>query len=494
MKAQEFDVIIVGAGLSGIGAACHLEARCPGISYTILEGRESLGGTWDLFRYPGIRSDSDMHTLGYSFRPWRESKAIADGPAILAYIRETASEYGIEKRIQYGCRVVGANYSSDAASWIVETEAAGGSRELRGRLLYMCTGYYNLEHGYLPAFDGQGSFQGTFIHPQNWPEDLDYENKRVIVIGSGATAMTIVPEMAKSAAQVTMLQRSPTYVISRPTEDAIANIMRTVLPERAAYALTRWKNIFLQHWLYRQTRQRPERIKRKLLKWVQKELGSESDVEQHFTPSYAPWDQRLCLLPDSDLFAAIRAGKVTVATEHIDTFTAEGIRLSSGESLAADIIVAATGLELVPLGQVGFRIDDAPVDFAKTFTYRGVMYSGVPNMVSTFGYINASWTLRADLVAEFFCRLVNHLRETGCDTAIPELREEDRGMPERPWITGFSSGYLQRYMQALPKQGDREPWLNPQYYLGDRKRFRCLPLDDGVLRFSRRTASRGKAA
>lgn len=491
MEAEYFDIVIVGAGLSGIGAACHLLRECPGKRYAILEGRESMGGTWDLFRYPGIRSDSDMHTLGYDFRPWRESKAIADGPAILKYIRETAADHGVERHVRYGHRVAGASWSSDDAEWTLDVrrEDKQGSVTIRCNMLLMCAGYYRYEAGYCPEFAGRDRFAGDIVHPQHWPEDLDYAGKRIVVIGSGATAVTLIPELAKHAGHVVMLQRSPTYMISRPDTDWLANALRRVFPERWAYGIIRWKNIGMQLWLYRQTRTQPAKVKRKLIRWVRKDLPKGYDVETHFTPRYNPWDQRLCLVSNGDLFDAIKSGRASVVTAEIDTFSENGIRLTSGETLEADIIVTATGLDLLVLGGVDFNVDGRPVDFSRTYTYKGVMCSGVPNMVSTFGYINASWTLRADLIARFFCRVVKHMDATGVRQCTPTLRDEDESMPDRPWVTGFSSGYIQRVMPRLPRQGDREPWLNPQNYASDRKLFGEAEIDDGVLQFGRSVAA-----
>lgn len=483
---EELDVVIVGAGLSGIGAACHLEDHCPGRSYTLLENRDAIGGTWDLFRYPGIRSDSDMHTLGFSFKPWKERKAIADGPAIKKYVNETADEYGVRKHIRFGHALERARWSSDEKRWIltVRRKDTGETIELACRFLFMCSGYYNYARGYRPEFEGQDDFEGTIVDPQFWPEDLDYTGKRVAVIGSGATAMTIVPNMAEQAEHVTMVQRSPTYVVSRPAEDRIAIALRRVLPDRWAYALTRWKNVLLQRFLYGRTRAKPEKVKQSLLDRVREELPG-FDVDRHFTPTYNPWDQRLCLIPDSDLFVRIREGKVSVVTDHIDGFTKSGLRMQSGETVDADIVVVATGLELQVLGGVEFSVDGEPVDFAKTWTYKGMMYSDLPNLAQTWGYINASWTLRADLTSEFICRVLNHMQDTGTEVAVPRLRPEDADMPERPWIRDFTSGYMQRSMHLFPKQGDREPWLNTQNYLRDRKMIRKAPIDDGVLRFER---------
>lgn len=486
MNTESCDVIIVGAGLSGIGAAAHLEQECPGKRYLILEGRERLGGTWDLFRYPGIRSDSDMHTLGYDFKPWRAEKAIADGPAILDYIRETAAEHDIDPRIRYGHRVTKAGWSSADAAWTIEAEKTdtGETVVLCGNFLMMCSGYFSYEHGYTPDFPGRERFGGEIVHPQDWPEDLDYAGKRVVVIGSGATAVTLVPAMAGDAGHVVMLQRSPSYVVSRPERDAVANFLRKVLPGRAAYALTRWKNIALQRWFYGRSRRAPGQVKRQLLKWVRDELGDDFDVEKHFTPDYNPWDQRLCVVPNSDLFRALRAGTASVATDEIECFTETGIRLASGEELEADIIVTATGLDLIVLGGVSFTVDGAPVDFAETVTYRGMMYSGVPNMVSVFGYINASWTLRADLIERFACRLINHLEATDTDRVTPRLRPADREMTLQPYVEDFTPGYMLRVIHLFPKQGDREPWTNPQDYRSDRRTFLEAPLEDGVLEFA----------
>ena len=485
MTSETFDVVIVGAGLSGIGAACHLQKRCPAKSWIILESRNAMGGTWDLFRYPGIRSDSDMHTLGYEFKPWEESKAIADGPAILRYIHETAAEHDVERRIRYGHHVVSASWSSRDALWTLRAARGdrGETREIHCNMILMCAGYYNYEHGYLPEFAGYDEFEGQIVHPQFWPEDLDYADRSIVVVGSGATAMTLVPEMAKDAGHITMLQRSPTYVISFPDEDIIANALRKVLPAKWAYAITRWKNINLQQWMYGQTRKLPGRAKKVLLYWVRRELGDDYDDEKHFTPAYDPWDQRLCLVPNSDLFEAIRSGKASVVTDTIDVFTKTGIRLASGDELEADIIITATGLDLLVLGGVQFDVDGEAVDFADTVSYKGIMTSGVPNVVSTFGYINASWTLRADLVATWFCRLVNHMDAIGARQVMPRLRPEDRDMPLYPYIRGFSSGYIRRVLDKLPKQGDREPWTNPQNYKRDRGMFRESPIDDGALQF-----------
>jgi cation diffusion facilitator CzcD-associated flavoprotein CzcO len=496
MAAEHFDVVIVGAGLSGVGAGVHLHERCPGKSYVILEGRASMGGTWDLFRYPGIRSDSDMHTLGYRFKPWREAKAIADGPSILRYVKETAAEYGVDRHVRYQHLVRRAAWSSADATWTVEAtrEDSGATVGFTCNFLFMCAGYYSYREGYTPAFPGMERFKGKIVHPQKWPEYLDYKGKKVVVIGSGATAMTLVPAMSRDVAHIVMLQRSPTYVVSRPDRDVIANALRRVLPEKWAYAITRWKNVGLQQLLYRRTRTHPHKVKQKLLELVRKELGPDYDVEKHFTPTYNPWDQRLCLVPNSDLFAAIRSGKASVVTDQIESFTEQGIALASGEELEADVVVTATGLNLVVLGETEFAVDGKPVDFAQTWTYKGMMYSDVPNLACTFGYINASWTLRADLTSEYVCRLLNHMDAIGARQVTPRLRPADASMPARPWIDQFSSGYMQRMMHRFPKQGDREPWINPQNYTRDKKMIRFGEIDDGALEFLGRGAAKPAAA
>ena len=490
MTSEHVDVVVVGAGLSGIGAGYHLQTLSPDRSYVILEGRDGLGGTWDLFKYPGIRSDSDMHTLGFSFKPWTEAKSIADGPSILQYLKQTVAQFGIDKNIRYGQLVTQAQWSTDDAQWTVTStnKATGVSSTITCSFLFMCSGYYSYKKGHTPEFAGRESFKGTVVHPQSWPTDLDYAGKRVVVIGSGATAVTIVPAMADKAAHVTMLQRSPTYMVSRPDHDVMANRMRKVLPEKMAYNLTRVKNTWRQQLVYNKTRTDPDKVKQLLLGGIKMELGADYDIDKHFTPSYNPWDQRLCLVPNGDLFKSMREGKATVVTDHITSFTETGIQLASGEHLDADIIVTATGLELVTLGEMDFLVDGNQVDFAKTWTYKGFAYSDIPNMASTFGYINASWTLRSDLTAEYVCRLLNHMRKKGVAQCTPRLREQDRNMKERPWIDGFSSGYMQRMMHRMPRQGDHEPWINPQNYRRDKKMFKHSPIDDGVMQFSKQSA------
>ena len=478
-------MIIVGGGLSGVGTACHLKDKCPGKSFVIIEGRERLGGTWDLFRYPGVRSDSDMHTLGFNFKPWKEAKSIADGPSILKYIKETADEFDLNDHIRYQHKVIRASWDSDRASWVIEAKCGdtGQVKTFRGSVLSMCSGYYSYEEWHDPEFEGTASFQGDILHPQAWPEDYDYSGKRVLVIGSGATAMTLVPAMADGGAQVTMVQRSPTYVVSRPDKDKLANFLRKILPERAAYAITRWKNITYQRYFYNKCQTSPEKVKDRLVGFVREHLGPDYDTDTHFSPSYNPWQQRMCLIPNADLFRTINSGAVKVVTDTIRHFTEKGLRLGSGEELKADVIVSATGLKLRVLGDVRFSVNGREVNFADTFTYKGLMFSDVPNLVHTFGYINASWTLRSDLTAEYLCRLLNHMEALGMRQCTPRLRDDDKNMPEHPWIENFSSGYMQRSMHLFPKQSDRAPWHNPQRYELDKKMIRHGPLEDGALIF-----------
>lgn len=485
-EENNFDVIVVGAGISGIGSAYRLQKECPDLSFAVLEGRPNLGGTWDLFRYPGIRSDSDMHTLGFSFKPWKAAKSIADGPAILDYLEETVDEFGIKEKIKFNHHVSAAEWSSREDQWTLKASnnSTGEAIEYTCNFLLMCSGYYSYKSGYTPSFEGLESYSGQVVHPQEWPEDIDYADKRVVVIGSGATAVTLVPAMAETAEHVVMLQRSPTYVVARPDHDAFAAFLRKILPEKVAYYLTRKKNIFGQNYIYKLTRKDPEKVKEKLLSGVRMALGREYDVERHFTPSYDPWDERLCLVPNGDLFKTIRKGKVSVLTETIDRFTSDGILLKTGEELRADIVVTATGLNLVTLGEVDFQIDGDQVDFSETWIYKGLAYSDVPNLISTFGYINASWTLRADINSSYACRILNHMKKTGTKRATPRLRDSDMDMPQRNWIEGFSSGYMKRSMSEMPKQGDREPWLNTQDYLKDKKMLsRTTSLEDGVMEF-----------
>ena len=477
------DVLIVGAGLSGIGAARQLQERCPGKRYAILEARQAIGGTWDLFRYPGIRSDSDMYTLGYRFKPWRGAKAIADGPSILAYIRETAEEAGITQHIRFGHKVVGASWNSDDACWTVEAErAADGSRQrLRARLLYVCAGYYSYAEGHCPAFAGEENFRGRIVHPQFWDPTIDYAGKRVVVIGSGATAVTLVPAMAPAAAHVTMLQRSPTYIVTRPGEDAIAHKLRRVLPERLAYRATRWKNVLLGMFFFQLARRRPEKVKERMIGMAAAQLEPGFDVGTHFTPRYNPWDQRVCLVPDGDLFREIRDGRASVVTDTIERFTEDGIELASCKMLPADIVVVATGLKLNMLGDIALNVDGHARRPSESLAYKGMMLSNVPNLVLAFGYTNASWTLKADLTAEYVCRLLRYMERHDYRIAVPHV---DAGAEGAPFLD-FTSGYVQRAAAVLPKQGLRKPWRVYQNYLMDMLTIRHGRLDDGVLRFDR---------
>jgi cation diffusion facilitator CzcD-associated flavoprotein CzcO len=457
--------------------------ECSQKSFVILEGREAMGGTWDLFRYPGVRSDSDMYTLGYRFRPWRDAKAIAEGPAILNYIRETAAEFGVDKTIRYGHRVRLVSWSSDDARWTVEAETGPEKTvvQFTCNFLYLCTGYYDYENGYTPEWPGVERFGGQIVHPQKWPKDLDYAGKRVVVIGSGATAVTLVPAMAEHAAHVTMLQRSPTYVVSRPAEDRVANWLRRHLSARTAYALTRWKNVLLGMFLYRLARKWPKMMKRLIAKGVRHQLGEDYDL-RHFTPHYNPWDQRLCLVPDSDLFRAIRDGRASVVTDHIETFTENGLLLRSGERLDADIIVTATGLVLKLMSGLQLFTDGAPVDLSKTLVYKGMMFSDVPNLAFAIGYTNASWTLKCDLTAEYVCRLLNHMDRRGYDWCVP--RRNDPSVREEP-VIDFTSGYVRRALDSLPRQGSRKPWRLHQNYALDLLSLRRGAIEDGTLEFGR---------
>src|SRR5271157_4968316 len=482
-RVEHFDVVIVGAGLSGIGAAYHLQKECPGKSYVILEGRQASGGTWDLFRYPGVRSDSDMYTLGYRFRPWREAKAIADGPSILRYIRETAQENGIDRKIRYGHQAKIASWSSEECKWTVEAAGPEGKVvRLTCNFLYMCSGYYDYAAGHMPGWPGMEKFRGEIVHPQKWPQNLDYAGKRIVVIGSGATSVTLVPAMAEKAAHVVMLQRSPSYVLALPSKDMVAEWLRGKVPARLAYMIVRWKNVLVAMYLYQQSRSKPEKIKKWLLGMAQKALGPGYDVAKHFTPKYNPWDQRLCFIPDDDLFRAIKSGKASVVTDEIETFTEKGLRLRSGEELEADIIVTATGLKVQLMGGMEVCVDGARVNLSRAMSYKGMMYSDVPNLASSFGYTNASWTLKSDLTAEYVCRLLKHMDAGRFDYCTP--RKRDASIAEEPAID-FSSGYIQRAMDVLPKQGSKRPWRLHQNYALDLLEFRFANVDDGTLEFAR---------
>ncbi|MBO9546704.1 NAD(P)/FAD-dependent oxidoreductase [Caulobacter sp.] len=480
---EHVDVLIVGAGLSGIGAAYHLKQHCPGKTYAILEGREAIGGTWDLFRYPGIRSDSDMYTLGYSFKPWKAAKAIADGPSILGYVRETAREHDVDRHIRFKHLVKRASWSTETATWTVEAEHDGQIVQYSCGFLYMCAGYYRYSAGYTPDFPGTDRFKGRIVHPQHWPENLDYAGKKVVVIGSGATAVTLVPEMARTASHVTMLQRSPTYVVSRPAEDGVANWLRSKLPAMTAYGITRWKNVLFQMLFFNMARKKPDKVKERLLGMVREHLGPDYDIGTHFTPRYNPWDQRLCLVPDADLFASIKAGTSSVVTDHIETFTEDGILLKSGKTLEADVIVTATGLQLQLIGGMEVVVDGKKAQLSESMSYKGMMFSDVPNLASAFGYTNASWTLKADLTSEYVCRLINSLDRAGADYCVPRV---DGAMEVAPWLD-FSSGYVTRSMDQFPKQGLRKPWKVHQNYALDLVALRFGKVEDGVMEFGRKT-------
>jgi cation diffusion facilitator CzcD-associated flavoprotein CzcO len=482
MSPDHVDVLIVGAGLSGIGAGYHLQTQCPGKSYAIFEARADLGGTWDLFRYPGIRSDSDMYTLGYRFKPWKDAKAIADGPSILRYVKETARENGIDSKIRFRHRVVRAEWSSDEALWTVTAERTdtGHTVELTAGFLFMCTGYYHYSEPYTPDFKGTERFKGQVVHPQHWSDDIEYEGKRVVVIGSGATAVTLVPAMAEQAAHVTMLQRSPTYIISLPGEDPVASFVRRVLPAKAAYAVVRWKNVLLTTAFFQLSRRRPRFVKGLLMNAVRKALPVGYPVETHFKPKYNPWDQRVCLVPDGDLFEAINNGTASIATDEIDTFTETGIKLASGEELEADVIVTATGLNLLALGGMELAVDGDEVQIPQTVGYKGMMLSGVPNLAISIGYTNASWTLKCDLTCEYACRLLNHMDEHGYRQATPRLAPDT---PTQPFID-LKSGYVLRSLDKFPKQGLQAPWRLYQNYARDILTLRYGAIEDGALEFS----------
>jgi cation diffusion facilitator CzcD-associated flavoprotein CzcO len=481
MTAEHFDVIIMGAGLSGIGAGYRLQTRCPGKTYAILEARPCIGGTWDLFRYPGIRSDSDMFTLGYPFRPWKEARAIADGPSILKYVRDTARDCGIDRHIRFNHRVVAAVWSSADNRWTVTADTPEGPANFTCRFLYGCTGYYRYDAGYQPQFPGFETYRGIFVHPQKWPQDLDYSGKRVAVIGSGATAVTLVPAMAETAAHVTMLQRSPTYVLTLPAHDSIANFVRRILPERTAHTIVRWKNILIAVSLYQFARRAPEFCKRVIKDLTARHLPPGYDVNTHFTPRYNPWDQRLCLVPDSDLFRVLSDGRASIATGEIDTFTGSSIRLKSGETLPADIIVSATGLRMLALGGVQLTVDGAPVEPSQAFVYKGVMLGNVPNFAFCVGYTNASWTLRADLSSLYVTRILNHMQRHNYHTVVPAC--DPSKLHPKP-LLDFNSGYVLRALDELPRQGSSPPWFIRQNYLRDAVSMKLGRINDGVLRFA----------
>jgi monooxygenase len=480
---EHLDVLVIGAGLSGVGAGYHLQTACPGKTYAILEARDALGGTWDLFRYPGIRSDSDMYTLGYSFRPWEEDKSIADGSSILDYVRQTARDHGIDQKIRFHHRVVRAAWSTEDQRWNVEAERTdtGETVALTCSFLFTCSGYYRYDKGYTPEFEGIERFAGEIVHPQFWNEETDYTDKRVVVIGSGATAVTLVPALAEKAAHVTMLQRSPSYVVSLPGEDPIAKRVRRVLSPKRAYALVRWKNVLLTMLSFQLSRRRPQLMKALLRKGLERRLPAGYDIDTHFKPRYNPWDQRLCLVPDGDLFEAIGNGSASVVTDQVKTFTEDGIELASGEKLEADLVVTATGLNMLAIGGIELEVDGEPVELPKTMTYKGMMLSGVPNMAFALGYTNASWTLKADLTCEYVCRLLGHMDAHRYTECVPT---RDATVTEAPMID-FSSGYVQRSIDKFPKQGSKAPWRLYQNYALDIITLRRGQIEDGAIRFSR---------
>jgi monooxygenase len=483
---EHLDVVIVGAGISGVSAAWHLQDRCPTKSYAILEKREAMGGTWDLFRYPGIRSDSDMYTLGFRFRPWTERQAIADGKPILEYVKSTAAMYGIDKHIRFNHKVVNADWSSAENRWTVHIDNDGTERTISCSFLFLCSGYYNYEQGYAPTFPGSEDFTGPIIHPQHWPEDLDYTDKNIVVIGSGATSVTLVPALVNSGAKhVTMLQRSPSYIVSLPDRDTIADRLNRWLPENMAYTAVRWKNVLRQLLLYHACRRWPQRMRKMLMGLAKRQLPEGYDVRKHFGPHYNPWDQRLCLVPNGDLFRTIRHGQTEVVTETIERFTATGIKLNSGRELPADIIITATGLNLQLFGGASVTVDGQPVDLTKAMAYKGMMLSGLPNMAYTVGYTNASWTLKADLVSEFVCRLLNYMDANGFDTVVAEHPGAD--VDERPFME-FTPGYVLRSLDVLPKQGSRQPWRLNRNYLLDVRLIRHGKIADEGLRFAKNPA------
>ena len=480
---NHFDVIVIGAGISGIGAGYHLQTKCPGKSYAILEGRDTIGGTWDLFKYPGIRSDSDMYTLGFSFFPWKEKEAIADGPSILKYLDETSKKFNIDKKIKFNHYVKDASWCSEKSIWTLKVEDKNlmDTVTISCNFIFMCSGYYSYEKGYTPDFDGINEFNGKIMHPQKWDTSIDYSNKEVIVIGSGATAVTLVPEMAKDAKHVTMLQRSPTYVVSAPQQDPLAIFLQKYLPSKLSYFIVRWKNILRQQWYFRLCKKNPKRVKDFIINQVRKSLGHDYDVDKHFTPNYNPWDQRMCLVPNGDLFKSIRKKQTSVVTDTIDKFTATGIKLESGKTLDADLIVTATGLNLEICSNINLKVDGKDINLPDTVTYKGMMFSGVPNLVSTFGYTNASWTLGADLTSEYVCRLLNYMKKSSIKKCCPEANSKIENNDD--WLN-LTSGYIKRSKDIFPKQGNRSPWTNNQNFLKDIFQIRYGKINDGEIKFS----------
>ncbi len=482
-ESSSVDVLIIGAGISGIGMAVHLHQKCPERSFAMLEQRDDIGGTWNLFQYPGIRSDSDMHTLGFEFEPWTHEKTIADGPAIMEYLHRIFDKHALREKAHFSQKVMSAHWSSEEALWTVKAKQKDGSvREYKANFLYMGTGYYDYDEGYNPVFEGREEFTGDIIHPQFWPKDYDRSGKKIVVIGSGATAVTLVPSMT-DAEHVTMLQRTPTWYAVQPRKDLLSTVLRAYLPEEWAYAIVRKRNIWLQNWFFNRARNKPQKVAAMLMKKVKKALGREPDAET-FTPPYNPWDQRLCLVPDGDMFEAMKQGKADIVTDHIARFDAKGIQLKSGNYLEADTIVTATGLKLAMAGKIDFFVDEEKIEFSDRFYYKGCMFSNVPNMTIVFGYLNASWTLKVDIVARYTCRMLDHMQTTGTRIAMPYMPDPDAVKEETELFEGFSSGYVQRSKEILPKQGEEMPWRLTQDYLFERKVLLEGELDDGALVFS----------
>ena len=479
-----FDVVIVGAGLSGIGAARQILEKCPAVKLCILEGRDCIGGTWDLFRYPGIRSDSDMYTMGYNSKPWPEPKTIADGPSILSYIKEAAAEKKIDDIIKYRHKVESASWDSKNNLWEISAQTPEGPASITASFLFICSGYYDYESGYRPRFRNEEMYQGEIIHPQFWPSELEYKDKRITVIGSGATAMTLIPNLAKKAKKVTMLQRSPTYVVSLPSRDPLVKLVNFLLPVKLAYAFNRWRYITLQRYIYNQTRVNPEKVKNKLLSLVRKNLEGYCDVDKHFTPKYNPWDQRLCLIPDGDLYKALRNGKAEVVTDEVEQFCESGITLKSGKVLESDIIVTATGLNLKLLGGISLRLDGKTISIPECYSYKGLMFSGIPNLVYSLGYINASWTLRSEITAEFVCRVLNHMKTLNTGRVVANFNPDDVSSEDSAFIGDFNPGYITRSAHLMAKQSTKDPWRFNQNYSLDKKLIRNGELEDGFLTFS----------
>lgn len=479
MSTTHIDVLIIGAGLSGIDAACHLARECPEKDFLILEGRSEMGGTWDLFRYPGIRSDSDMSTFSYGFRPWTKSKMLAEGKEIKQYIEDTAAEYGVEEKVLYGHKALSADWCSKQGLWTIKAEGEGKAKTFTCKFLWSCTGYYNYHAGYTPEFEGRKAFKGTVVHPQHWPVDLDYTDKHVVVIGSGATAVTLIPSMAEQTAHITMLQRSPGYVVSIPRTDPVSKHLKDKLPDNWVFSLARKSNIAMQMLVYNLSRKKPDYVRKKLLTLVEQQVGKDVDMT-HFTPSYQPWDQRLCAVPGGDLFKALRNGKASVVTDHIDRFVKDGILLKSGEHLKADIIVTATGLDLLMLGGMQLSVNGTPHQISDSVTYKGLMLSDVPNFAMTVGYTNASWTLKADLVSDYVCRLLKHMDKKDYRECV--VRVPEKGLDVEP-LMDMQSGYIQRAADRFPRQGLRTPWRLKQNYVLDTLMFKRSRIEDGIIQF-----------